>query len=157
MKVVAVDSVTGKEVSATIGEPNANFFTFIDAFDYSDEQLRSQIDKMNVSADIKALLYSFSKTTIKAGKVILKIGRKIIDILLSIIKEFPNVTFGLLFGWIVGVLISSIPILGPILGPLAKPIAMAFGSALGAKADLEAGELGKRINVILAEFAPLRV
>jgi hypothetical protein len=156
MKVVAIDSVTGKEISATIDESNTKFFDFMGAFDYSDEQLLSQIDKMNVSADIKALLYSFSKTTIKAGKVILKIGRKILDILLSIIKAFPNVTFGLIFGWLVGALLSAIPYLGHVLGPLATPIAMAFGSALGAKADLEAGGLGKRIDAVLAEFSPLR-
>ena len=88
--------------------------------------------------------------------MILKIGRKIIDILFSLMRAFPNVTFGIIFGLVVGALIAAIPFIGAVLGGLATHIAVAFGVVLGAKADFESGGLGKRIEAVLAEFAPLR-
>ena len=156
MKVVAIDSKTGKEVISNISDPDPSFFSFIGGVELSDEQIRSKIDRMNVSADVKSLLYSFSKTTIKAGKALLKIGRKIIDILFSLIRAFPNVTFGVIVGLVVGALIAAIPLIGFVLGSLATSIAVAFGFIMGAKADFEAGDIGARIEALVAQFAPLR-
>lgn len=156
MKVVSIDSKTGKEVLTEIDEPSPDFFAFFKDVDLTDEQLRSQIDRMNISADVKAMLYSFSKATVKVGKVILKIGRKIIDIVFAIIRAFPNITFGVIFGLIVGALITSIPVIGLVLGSLATTIAVAFGFVVGAKADLLSSEMGQRIEAILAQFSPLR-
>lgn len=156
MKVVSIDPSTGKEVVTDIANPDPSFFSFIDGMEWSDEQIRAQIDQMNVSADLKALLYSFSKTTIKAGKAILKIGRKILDILFATIRAFPNITFGVIFGLVVGALVASIPLLGFALGSLAMKIAVAFGFVLGAKQDFMEGDIGKRIENILAQFSPLQ-
>lgn len=156
MKVVSIDSKTGKEVTTEIPDPSPDFFVFVSGSDLSDEQIRAQIDKMNVSADVKALLYSFSMATIRAGKVILKIGRKILDILFAIIRAFPNITFGILFGLVVGALVASVPVIGFVLGSLATTIAVAFGFVVGAKADLMSGEMGQRMDTILAQFSPLR-
>ena len=156
MKVISIEPESGKEFSTTIPDPNPEFFTLLDELELSDEQVRSQVDHMNVSADVKALLYSFSKATIRAGKMILKIDRKIIDILFSLMKAFPNVTFGVIFGLVVGALIATIPFIGIALGGLATHIAVAFGVVLGAKADFESGGLSKRIDGVLAAFAPLR-
>jgi hypothetical protein len=156
VKVISIDPKTGKEVVTEIADPDPSFFSFVAGTDLTDEQIKSLIDRMNVSADVKALLYSFSKATIKAGKVILKIGRKIIDILFAVVRAFPNITFGVIFGLIVGALVASIPILGAVFGSLATAIAVAFGIAIGAKADLLEGDMGKRIEGILAQFSPLR-
>ncbi len=156
MKIVSIDPKTGKEVTTEIPDPSPGFFAFIDGIDLTDAQIRSYIDRMNVSADTKSLLYSFSKATIKVGKVILKIGRKILDILFAIVRAFPNITFGVIFGLVVGALVASIPVLGVVLGSLATTIAVAFGFVVGAKADLMSGDMGARIDAVLAQFAPLR-
>ena len=156
MKIVSTDSKSGKEVVTDIADPNPSFFTFIQDINLTDAQVRVQIDAMSISADIKAMLYSFSKTTIKAGRVILKIGKKILDILFSLLRAFPNITFGIIFGLIVGALVASIPVLGVAIGSLATTIAVAFGFVMGAKGDLASGEMGKRVDIVLAQFAPLR-
>lgn len=111
---------------------------------------------MNVSADTKALLYSFSKATIKTGRMIVKIGRKIVDVLLSIARQFPNLTFGVVFGLVVGLLVSAIPLIGAVLGSLALSISMALGVAMGGYQELQSGDLKNRLETVLAEFAPLR-
>lgn len=156
MKIVSIDPTTGKELITEIEDPNPSFFSFVADTDLTDEQIKSLIDRMDVSADVKALLYSFSKATIKAGKVILKIGRKIVDILFAAVRAFPNITFGVIFGLIVGALVASIPVIGFVFGSLATTIAVAFGFVVGTKADLLEGDMGKRIEGILSQFAPLR-
>lgn len=156
MKVISVDSKTGKEIITEIQDPSPSFFTFVDGMNLTEDMVCSYIENMNVSADVKSLLYAFSKATIKIGKKIVKIGRKIIDILFSMVKAFPNITFGIIFGLVVGALVASIPIIGLVLGSLATTIAVAFGFVLGAKADFESGDMGARIDSIVAQFAPLR-
>ena len=41
-------------------------------FDMSDAAIRRVIDNLDVSADVKSLLYSFSKAMIKVGETIIK-------------------------------------------------------------------------------------
>lgn len=155
MKVVSIDPKSGKEVITNIADPDPRFFSFINGIELSDEDIRSKIDCMNVSADTKALLYSFSKATIRAGNAILKIGRKIIDILFAFVKMFPNITFGVIFGLIVGAMVSSIPLIGLILGPIATQIFLAIGFVDGALKDM-GPDMRERVDTILAQFAPLR-
>ena len=156
MKVSSTDPKTGKEVATEIPDLNAGFFLFINDTELNDEQIRAQIEKMSVSADVKAMLFSFSKAALRTGKVIMKVGRKILDILFSIIRAFPNITFGVIFGLVVGALVAFIPAIGFLVGWLVTPIAVGFGFVVGAKADLEAGEMRQRIDAILVQFSPLR-
>lgn len=155
MKITIIDSQTGKEIQSEIPEPKPGFFEFIRDTNLSDDEIRSRIDQMNISADVKSLLYSFSKTTIRAGQAIIKLGRKVIDIIFALMKAFPNITFGIIFGLVVGMLIAAIPLLGLLLGALVTKLAVLFGIVLGAKAELESGDLGKRVEALITEFAPL--
>lgn len=156
MKITIIDAQTGKEIQNEIPEPRPEFFHFLRETNLSDAEICSKIDHMNVSADIKMHLHSFSKTTIRAGQAIVNIGRKIIDIIFALMKAFPNITFGIIFGLVVGMLIAAIPLLGVILGALVTKLAVLFGIILGAKTELESGDLGKRVEALISEFAPLR-
>lgn len=156
MKVSIIDEQTGKEIQNEIPEPQPEFFSFVRETQLHEDQISSTIDQMNVSADIKSILHSFSKTTIRAGKVILKIGRKIIDFIFALMKSFPNITFGVIFGLVVGMLITSIPLLGILLGGLVTKLAVLFGFGLGSKMEFDSGDLGQRVESLIAEFAPLR-
>jgi len=156
MDILTIDAKTGKEATMSIPDINSGFFAFANNFELNDEQVRSFIDRMKISADAKALLYQFSKATIRAGAAIIKIGRKIIDILFSTMNAFPNITFGVIFGLVVGALVASIPLIGAVLGSLATAIAVILGVVLGANEELKSGDLGERVKVILAEFSSLR-
>lgn len=163
MKVVSIDPTNGREVITNIADPDPSFFSFVNGIELSDEDIRSKIDCMNVSADTKALLYSFSKATIRAGNAILKIGRKIIDIIFTFVRNFPNIAFGVIFGLVVGALVASIPLIGLILGPIATPIAILLGIVLIGRKDWENVDMGERMEPILTQietildlFAPLR-
>ncbi len=155
MDIEVVDAKTGKSLKATIVEPPASFYEFANHSELTGEKIKAMIDRLDVSADIKAMLHSFSSATITVGRSIVKIGRKIIDALFSLVKHFPALSFGVLFGLLVGALVASIPVIGALLGTLATTIGLAFGIALGAKNELEKNDLGERINSFLKGFGPL--
>jgi hypothetical protein len=156
MKITVIDSKTGKEIQNEISDPNPSFFDFVNGIDLSDAEIKLKIDQMNVSADVKALLYSFSKATIRAGKAIVKVGRKIIDIIFAFTKAFPFITFGIIFGLVVGALITAIPLLGILLGSVVTKLAIIFGVVLGAKKEYETADFGMRIEELIAQFSPLK-
>lgn len=155
MNVNANDTKSGKPFTETISEPPASFFDFVGSFELSDERIRSLIDSLNVSADTKALLYSFSKATITVGRSIVKIGRKILDFLFSLMKSFPSLSFGMVFGLVLGALIAAIPLIGAILGGPAAALALGFGVVLGGLNELKQGDLGERVSDFLNRLSPL--
>lgn len=155
MKVTGIDPNTGKEVEVEIDNPEGGFFESMRDFEMSDDAIKRLIDKLDISADAKSLLYKFSKATIKAGEYIVKIGRKILDYVCLVYREFPKVTFGVIFGAIVGALISSIPILGLVLGPIVTPIVLAIGLVGGLVLDVQDKALERKITEKVATFSPL--
>lgn len=155
MKINGENSETGEKYQSDAGSVTGDFIKTMSSFNFSDEETKKLIDGLNVSADVKSLLYSFSKATIKAGEYIIKIGRKILDFVCMVFDEYPNATFGLLFGAIAGVLIGSIPILGVVLGPVFAPIAMLLGLTSGYFDDIKNKSLLRTIKAANAEFSPL--
>jgi len=157
MKIFAENPKTGEKYEAQADNADKNFIGSMSQFSLSDDVIKSMIDNLNVSADTKSLLYSFSKVTITAGKFILKIGKKIIDFICKLFNEFPSATFGVIFGAIAGFLVASIPIIGVVFGPLFTPIAMALGLLGGLKEDVKDKALARKVAEVNASFSPLNV
>lgn len=124
-------------------------------FDLSEDDIRKRIDRLAVSADVKSLLYSLAKASIAIGAQVVRIGRKVIDYVCMLVKEFPKVTFFALLGAIAGFLVATIPILGVVLGPIVTPIAIAVGAAFGVLEDIRDQALKRKITEFHAQFAPL--
>ncbi len=83
--------------------------------------------------------------TITAGKLVIKIGRKIIEVAIILAKQFPGALMGLAIGALIGSLASAIPALGILLGPIVMPLAMALGLARGAWEDMTSASLRSAI------------
>jgi hypothetical protein len=147
---------TGLEFKTVIEDLNQDFLASMSNFSLTDDEIRKSIDNLNVSADVKSLLFQFTKVTLKAGDFLLKIGRKIIEFVCLMYREYKNATFGMLFGAIVGLLLASIPVLGVILGPLFTPIAIGLGLVLGLNEDIKDKQLERKIAEINAKLAPLK-
>lgn len=156
MKIKGVNPETGVEYESESERVNEEFMRDMSKFDLSNDSIKKFIDNLNISADAKALLYSFSKATIKVGERILKLGRKIIDFVVKIYQEYPSASFGLVFGAIVGFLVASIPIIGAVLGPIFFPISVALGLLKGVEEDLKDKGLLRKIAEINAKFEPLK-
>jgi len=155
MKIQGIEPDTGNVFQADADRVDDSFVTSMLNFELSEDEINKIIGNLNISADAKSLLYAFSKVTIKAGSFIIKIGRKIIDFIGLLYKEYPTTTFMVIFGAIAGFLISTIPILGAVLGSLFTPIAIALGMIAGIKEDFKDKELERKIAEINAKFTPL--
>jgi len=152
MKITAINPETGAESKSITSE----FIAMMADFEMTDEGIKRMIDKLDVSADMKSLIYTFSKATIKAGEYVLKIGRKIIDFICTLLKEYRHASFCMLFGVIAGLLISTIPIIGWLLGPIVTPLLTVTGMAYGLYEDMKDKQLERKIAEIAAKFSPLK-
>ena len=147
---------TGVEFTTVVDNLNQDFLASMNSFSLTEDEIRKSIDNLDVSADVKSLLFQFTKVTLKAGDFLLKIGRKIIEFVCLMYKEYKNATFGMIFGAIVGLLLGSIPVLGVILGPLFTPIAIGLGLVLGLNEDIKDKQLERKIAEINAKLSPLK-
>jgi hypothetical protein len=119
-------------------------------------KIEEMLDRTDFSADTKSIVLQVaSRTMVVAGQII-QIGRKIVSFALELAKTIPNTLFGVALALVMTALISGIPIFGALLAGLLKSILLIFGIAQGALADMRSGELGSRIENLLAQFAPLR-
>lgn len=124
-------------------------------FDLSEDDIRKRIDSLAVSADVKSLLYALAKASITVGRQVVRVGRKVIDYVWTLLKEFPKLTFFALLGAIAGFLVASIPIIGVVVGPILTPIAVAVGAAFGVLEDIQDQALKRKIAEFHAQFNPL--
>ncbi|MBC7737358.1 MAG: hypothetical protein H7245_09115 [Candidatus Saccharibacteria bacterium] len=116
-------------------------------------KIKSSLERLNCSADTKALLMDLAQITFKVGEKIISVGRKVISFALDLVQRFPNTTFGLVVGLTLSVLVSSIPLLGLVLGPLLTPLFLAFGLSMGALADFKDIGVRSRISELEQKFA----
>lgn len=156
MIVEAVDPETGKTILMECAAESEDEIRDLLSFDLSEDSLKKRIDALAISADAKSVLFTIAKTTIRVGSMVLKIGRKILDITTNILTEFPMATTGTIFGAIFGHLITSVPVIGFIFGPFFGTLAIALGFAAGAVQDLGNKALERRIRSSVASFETLK-
>jgi len=154
MKIEGRNPESGETYQTKDNNVDSSFVDWSSTFEMSDSTVKKIIDNLELSADTKSLIYSFSKATIKAGEFVIKIGRKIIDFICKLFSDYPSASFGMIFGAIAGFLVASIPVLG-VLASFITPILMAFGLAKGLNEDLKDKALARRIAEINGQFAPL--
>ena len=119
----------------------------------TDSQLRREIESLPVSADGKALLADLLKITTRVGDVVLKIGRKILDFVLNLVRQFPHLGFAAVLALVVGALVSMVPIVGAALSAILTPLGLALGVAWGSYMELSSDDLGERIKAFVDGFS----
>lgn len=153
MKVEATNPVTGSKVEKEFAGINKEFVETFNNTEANDHLIRSFIENMNVSADIKSALNKVAQLSVKAGQFIIKIGRRIFDIVLRIIKEFPNAMFGIVLGGVFVILVSTIPFIGALISPLFTSLGMLSGFLFGVKQDISDKSLEAAIVRAQARFS----
>ena len=156
MKAKAVDPNTGKEFVVELRNISEQFFDEMKEFVYSESDLKKIIDSLNISADAKLLIHRVARVTIKVGKFIVNVGRKILDTVMTFFEHYPNATFGLILGFIMGTLLGAIPILGFALGAIATPLLSALGLLRGFMEDLKDKELERKLQEKIHKFESLK-
>ena len=156
MKAFTEDFNTGKTIEVEISDENFEALQTLAQDRVSDSKLQSYIDNLDLPADAKVLIASILKTAVRVGEMVIRIGKKIVEIVIMIASKFPNATFGLVLGLIVGALVTSIPLIGGLLGAFVLPIAAAFGLVTGYMDDLSDQRLANKVAEALAMFQSLK-
>ena len=147
MAVVQVqDTKTGEWKSVDITDKQMESLNKINEKIIDDNQIHSYIDNLNVTPEIKAVLDSLLNYSMKIGDLILNIGRKIAEVIIYFVQNFPNTIIGTIIGFTIGTIISSIPILGWALGWLIVPLSTALGTGMGLKVDMQDKTLANKIQ-----------
>ena len=121
-----------------------------------DKLLRS-IENLDTTSDVKSFLESVLNYTINAGGTIIKVGKKVVEIIFSIYKNFPKALLGAVIGLVIGSIISKIPLLGWVLSWVVTPLATIAGAMIGAKKDLEDKNLIDQVeNKIESVFSGIK-
>ena len=154
--VEAVEPETGKTMQMECAAESEDEIRDLLSFNLSEDSLRKRINALAISADTKSVLFTIAKTTIKVGTMVLKIGRKILDIITTVLAEFPRASTGMIFGAIFGYLVTSVPIIGFVFGPFLGALAIAFGFAAGAILDLGNKAIERRIRLSVVSLEALK-
>lgn len=117
-------------------------------------KVKAFLDRTDLSADMKALLYDLARLTVKVGEVVVAVGRRVLDLAIGLVSKLPNATLGV----IVAAVLVSITGVGaiPILGAFITKLTVLLGLTSGALADIRQGTMKPALDQIAAEFVPLK-
>ena len=133
----------------------AELVTFINTTEHSDAQILRQIESLSVSADAKALLADLLKLATRVGQSVLRVGRKIIDFVLSMVRAFPHMGFAAMVAVVVTALIAMVPFIGLALASVIGPLALALGIVVGGAVEFQSPDLEARVRNFAARFSGL--
>ena len=126
---------------------------FINTTERSDAQILRGIESLSVSADAKALLVDLLRLATRVGQTILRLGRKIIDFVLTLVRAFPHMGFATLVALVVTALIAMVPFIGVALASVLGPLALAMGIVVGGVADFQSPDLDARVREFTSAFS----
>ena len=117
----------------------------------SEKQFQRYLDNLPLSADQKLLVSKMADFTISAGKTVLRIGRKILELAFNFLKKFPATSFGLIVGLVISNYIPAgvargfaIPVVASLLA-LLKKIVILYALGVGFKEDIKDTALASKI------------
>ena len=127
--------------------------TFVNSTERSDAQILRRIESLSLSADAKALLADLLKLGTEVGRAVLRIGRKVLDFVLSLVQQFPKLGFAVVLAAVLAALLSMVPVIGGLLSPVLTPLALARGVSWCALTEYETDDLADRVKEFAARFA----
>lgn len=117
----------------------------------SEKQFQRHLDNLPLSADQKLIVSKVADFTISAGKTVLLIGRKILELVFKFLKKFPAASFGLIVGLVISNFIPSgvvrgvaLPVVATFLA-LLKKVVILFSLGVGFKEDIKDTAMASKI------------
>ena len=105
-----------------------------------------QLDRVEMSADAKAIVAQVLDTTVTVGKKVFEIGRQLVAYVFDLMKRFQGIAFGVGIALTVSFLVASTPLIGGPLATMLIPLLLAFGLIQGALEDVRNGALRDDIS-----------
>lgn len=124
-------------------------FEDINSEHISHSRINSYIRNLHVPAEAKVILTDLLKATVNIGGRLYRIGRKIVEIAITLATKFPAITFALILTSLINLLIAAVPLIGPVLIPIVGPLITATGLAIGTYKDIANPELKERMEELV--------
>ncbi len=125
---------------------------FIDKTERTDEQIRRRIESLEVSADLKALLSDLLRMATRVGEIVLRIGRKILDFVLTLARHFPTLTFAVVIASVLTMLVAIVPVVGALLASVIGPLMYAVGVGGATALEVRSRDFRQRVEEFAAGF-----
>jgi hypothetical protein len=122
----------------------------------TEEQISRYIDSLDISSEAKLMISKISVTTVNAGKKVIKVGKKIIEIMIFLAHKFPNMFIGMILSSLLLLLIVQIPLIGNIIVNLVGPLVLALGLTMGAIQDFRDNAFAHKLGEAISIFEPLK-
>ena len=116
-------------------------------------KLYQQIEKLSISADAKALLFTMTDTVIKIGEVLLPVGRAILGAALELLKIFPTLTLAVILAKFLPLILPAWLVKLKIAALIAKILPF-FGAYVDIKDNIVNDKFGKAARSIAQKFYP---
>lgn len=110
------------------------------------KEVARQIERLDASADVKAMLNELLDLTAQVGGRIVDLGRRILAFILDLANTYPNITIGIVAALTLSYLVGSIPGVGPLLTPILTPLLLVAGIGLGALKDLTDDSMRRKLS-----------
>ena len=153
MKVEIKNPKTGEIKIAELRENTSDIFEELESKRLSDDMLVREINDMPfdkaISQDAKIKLDMIKDLTLKIGDKVLNVGRKILECIIVLYKNYPKTAVGLVIGTVAGIVFSSIPILGWALGWIVAPLCALFGLGAGFWMDMQEISLKRQVEAVV--------
>lgn len=127
---------------------------FVNCTERTDAQILRRIESLDISADAKALLGDLLRLATRVGDTVLRVGRKILDFVLSAVRQFPTLGFAVVIVTVITLLIAMVPLVGGLLASVVGPLGMALGVASAAALEFQDQDFRRRLTEFAAGFQP---
>ena len=150
--------VTGEQYESDIPGLNNSDVDNMSKEYADDEKIKSYIENLTISAEIKTMLFKLQDFTIEFGDKVVKFGKKALEIAIMLTSKYKMATFGTILGALLTFLISGIPWIGDPLSGFLDTFLMGLGFLKGLWEDLKKDypDLSNSIIEAGSIFSPLK-
>lgn len=89
------------------------------------EDVRRVVDSLDLKAEWKIRLDKLVRLTVRVGGRVVRIGMRILEVILETMKKYPMTSAALIVGGVLTLLAAHVPVLGLLLAPLVAAVTVA--------------------------------
>ena len=157
MVVEVTDTSTGQSRRAEIDDESFARLKDMESPVLTAREAQAMLDNLPVSAELKACLGQLREFSLRLGKSVIDVGKRLFEMLLVFIKNYPSTAKGVLIGLVIGVICDMIPIVGWLVGPWLAALLGTLGAAVGYWRDSRHSKLVDDVSAAASEhMGPLQ-
>ena len=157
MIIKALHPDTGEAISLEVPLLNEQDLNSLAEEQAPRDRVLRMLENLDLNAETKLFLSKLLDYSITVGGVVVRLGKKVLEIALFVASRLPLLTFWTVLAAVVAFLISQIPILGSILSAFLAPVLIFAGLVKGFYEELASNNptLNDLLQSASESFKPL--